>query len=63
MCAALSSPKNVGLCSYHSISFLGMFAKLWKATVSFVMYVRPSVYLSVCLSVCLSVHMEHFSCH
>jgi len=36
------------------MSFLGVFAKLRKATVSFVMLVRPSVCLSVCLCVCQS---------
>jgi len=36
--------------------FLGAFAKLQKATVSFVMS-------AVCLSACLSVRMEHLSSH
>jgi len=32
------------------VTFLRAFAKLRKATISFVRYVRPSIYLSVCLS-------------
>jgi hypothetical protein len=34
---------------------LSAFSKLWKATISFVISVRPSVRPSVCPSVCLSV--------
>ena len=38
---------------YRNAQFLGMFAKLWKVTISFVMPV----------SVCLSVHMEELISH
>jgi hypothetical protein len=38
--------------------FFGAIAKLHKATISFVMSVRPSFRPSVCLSVFLSVRVE-----
>jgi hypothetical protein len=41
--------------------FLGTFAKLRKATISFVASVRPPVYLYVCLFLCLSLRTEQLS--
>jgi hypothetical protein len=38
---ATNFSENVGLCFAHTL--LGAFAEFWRATVSFVVYVRPSV--------------------
>jgi len=48
---------------YMNCAFLGAFAKLRKATISFIMSVCLSICLSVRPSVCPYVRMEQFDCH
>ena len=60
MCIIYDRPSQEGMMfyeQYKSAAFLGMFKKLQKATISFVISSCPS--LSVCLSVC----MKHFISH
>jgi hypothetical protein len=52
---------SLGCIEGKILGFLGTFAKLRKAAVSFVISLCSSVPPS--LSVCFSVHMEHFGSH